>query len=643
MSTDLQNDYKEVKSKISAYQTTVENKKSQELQRKETLGDNFSQKKSSVTKTLDDFTEKTNKSQKEIKNQLDELIDIFSLTTPRSTSSDTVNILLKYFTEAALATKGRLKDIIVTETVSTLGCAQEQEFEATTLYVRVQSVDIFKKLVEDPADPIANFLYEKEPVDINTLPFSMNRELYNRLQNIGFSYNQEYTQNYVGASGQEMFNIEYVTQDGNGTPGDFFKVTLNSRLNNVNRVGDFLVDYYSSINILDFEVLYANIMNILTGMIDFSLNIPKDQLEVNGYLQKILQRIMGLCFDERKEIDVAGTSKLSDLDFIDDTFYELSPQDLRSLNDEIDNIVKGVTEFQDCGNVRFPINVDSTSLMIQKVRNAKNDTEAAALVQSSLDELSKDPNWLLNYPSGLQINLSVKFDYLRQLPKAIMSSIISPKVLLGLMVMIKALKSEIADLVEDAKTFLLAFKNYITQIMSKITAIFVEEIFKLIKKNIKLLVESLVFEIATEAKDKRLKMIASITFVLYQLASIAIDFRRCKSVVDELLKLLSLALKNSGLQIPNFVLFGAQFLNGVSDTRAFANVIENLQKSGLPTGDLPDGSPNQINRAFFNMIKGQNAEQAENGKSEIFIPPLTVITASGPGYTKPVKASGKSY
>jgi hypothetical protein len=43
------------------------------------------------------------------------------------------------------------------------------------------------------------------------------------------------------------------------------------------------------------------------------------------------------------------------------------------------------------------------------------------------------------------------------------------------------------------------------------------------------------------------------------------------------------------------------------------------------------------------MIKGQNSEQAENGKTEIFIPPLTVITAAGPGYSKPVKASGKSY
>jgi hypothetical protein len=642
MSTDLQNDYSEVKSKISAYKTTVENKKNIDTLNRESSADNFSRKKSSVSKTLDDFTENTSKSQKEVKNQLDELIDIFSLLTPKEGSSSTVNTLVKYFTEAALATKGKLKDIVITETVSTLGCAQEQQFEATTVYVRVQSIDIFKKLVEDPNDPIANFLYEKEPVDVNTLPFSMNRELYGRLQNVGQSYNQEYSQNYIGASGQEMFNIEYVNQDGSGTPGDFYKVTLNSRLNDVNRVGDFLVDYYSSINVLDFDVLYANIMNLLTGMVDFSLNVPKDQLEVNGYLQKILQRIMGLCFDERREIDVAGTSKLSDLDFIDDSFYELSPQDLRSLNDEIDNIVKGVVEFEDCGNVRFPINVDATSLMIQKVRDAANDTEKASLVESSLDELSKDPNWLLSYPSGLQINLAVKFDYLKKLPMAIMSSIISPKVLLGLMVMIKALKSEIADLVEDAKTFLLAFKNYIIQIMSKITSIFVEELFKLIKKNIKLLVESLIFEIATEAKDKRLRIISSITFVLYQLASIVVDYRRCKSVVDELLKLLSLALKNLGLEIPSFILFGSQFLSGVSDTRSFANVIQNLQKIGLPTGDLPDGSPNLMNQGLFQLIKGQNQEQAENGQTQTMIPSLTVITPAGIGKTKPVKAYGKS-
>ncbi len=41
----------------------------------------------------------------------------------------------------------------------------------------------------------------------------------------------------------------------------------------------------------------------------------------------------------------------------------------------------------------------------------------------------------------------------------------------------------------------------------------------------------------------------------------------------------------------------------------------------------------------FGMIKGQNKEQAENGKTEIYIPPLAVAG----GFTKPTKGKGKSY
>lgn len=642
MSTDLQNDYSEIKSKISAYRTTNESKRAQVLQTKERSGNSFEGKKSDAVKQLEDFTENTRKSQKEVANQLDELIEIFKISTP-SSSYASINLLVQYFIQASIATKGRIKDIVISETINTIGCSQEQEFDAQSpLYIKVQSVDVFKQLVEDPQNLIASFLYEKEDINVGTIPFSMNREMYNRLQNIGQTFDQEYSTNYIGASGQQLFNFEYVTQDGNGVPGDYYKVTLNSRANNVNRVSDFLVDYYSSIQIIDFEVLYAKIMNLLSGMVDFSLNIPKDQLEIDGYFQKILQRIMGLCFDSRREIDVAGTAKLSELDFIDESFYELSPQDLRTLNNEIDNIVNGVVEFSDCDNVKFPINTDSMSSMIQQVRDADNDTERVALVEKSLNEMSEDPNWLLNYPSGLQINLAVKTDFLRKLPRAIMSSIISPKVLLGMMVMIKALKSEIADLVEDVKSFLLAFKNYIIQIMSKILAIFKEELFNLIKKNIKKLVQQLIFDIATEAKDKRLRIIASVSYILLQVFSAVIDYRRCKSIVDEIVNLLRLGLKQLNTDLPAFTLFGSQFLGGVSDTRAFANVIENLQKSGLPTGDLPDGSPNQMNMAIMNQIKGQNLEQAENGKTEIWIPPLAVVGV-GAGTTSPIKAYGKSY
>jgi hypothetical protein len=42
----------------------------------------------------------------------------------------------------------------------------------------------------------------------------------------------------------------------------------------------------------------------------------------------------------------------------------------------------------------------------------------------------------------------------------------------------------------------------------------------------------------------------------------------------------------------------------------------------------------------MSMVKGMNQEQAENGKTEVFIPPLTITPA---GITLPSKGVGKSY
>ena len=640
MGVDLSNDYKEIKSKISAYKTTVESKKNQKLLEREASQDGYTPSKSEVLKTLEDFGANTNKSQKQVKSQFDELIDIFNFSTPQ-TGNAGIDELLSYFVKAAINTKGRISEILVSETISAIGCSQEQEFVPTKVYVKVTQIDLFKQLLENPDDEIATLLYEKDVTSVTTQPYSMNRELYNRLQKLGVSFNDEYGTNYIGGSGNQIFDIKYVQQDNLGNQGDFFEVTLNSRQNNLNRISDFLVDYYSSVNLVDFDVLFAKIMNRLTNMIDFSLNIPKDQLEIDGYFARIIQRMLGLCTDN-KEIDVAGTAKLSDYDFIDDSFYELSPQDLRIIESEIENIVNGVIEFEDCGNVKFPTNVEGTKNLINKVRDADSDTEKAQLVQESLDELSKDPNWLLQYPAGLSINLAIKTEFLKELPRQILATLLSPKIILAIISMVKVLGSTIADAIEDIRTFLLSFKKFIIGVIRRIQAIYTEELFKLIRRNIRRLTDTILLEIAVEAKDKRLKMIATISYILLQTFSAVIDYRRCKSVVDELLRLLNLGLRQLNLQVPSFALFSAGLLDGISDTRAFANVIENLQKSGLPTGDLPDGSPNVMNNAFLNMIKGMNQEQAENGKTEIWVPSLNVASVP-PGKTFPVRAYGKSY
>ena len=70
-----------------------------------------------------------------------------------------------------------------------------------------------------------------------------------------------------------------------------------------------------------------------------------------------------------------------------------------------------------------------------------------------------------------------------------------------------------------------------------------------------------------------------------------------------------------------------------------ANTIENLQKLGLPTGDLPDGSPNLMLPAILQQIKGVNEESVTNSKTETWCAPVPV----GLVLTSFIRCSGKNY
>jgi hypothetical protein len=126
------------------------------------------------------------------------------------------------------------------------------------------------------------------------------------------------------------------------------------------------------------------------------------------------------------------------------------------------------------------------------------------------------------------------------------------------------------------------------------------------------------------------------------------DWRKCKSVVDELLWLLKIATTGwgpnsllSGFKgtIPYPLLLAARFLDGYSETRAFIGTIEELQKLGIPTGPMPDGSPNLGLLAMFGQMKAMAIEQAENGKVEIAVDPLSFTPA---GLTNGIVIFGKS-
>jgi hypothetical protein len=647
MATDRKQGYKDATSKINSYNTTVSTQATEKTLKKLSLGNNFELSKSESVKQLNNIGDTKQRLQSEIKNQYEELIDLVKTSLPSkpTSNSNTINFLVKQVLQASQNTKSRISEVVIEESMKVAGCSQEQTFEGNAdnngpnkIYVRVNQIDLFKLLKKDPSEGYNKILYEKENPVTGMIPFPMDKELYNRLQNEGVSLSDEFGSDYIGASGKQIMDVKYVTeyvQNGTTYYGDFYEITLRNRPN-LNRVSDFLRDYYKSIDMLNFDALMPKIMNSLTEFIDISGGLTTSDKEEQSKFEKVIQRILGLCFDSNKEIDVSGTAKLSSLDNLDDSFFEMTSSDLRNIENQINNMVLGVTEFEDCGNVKLPVNTQAIFEDINEIRELPENEKVDAFIEKT-EKLAKDENWKLQLADGINIDVAIKDGLLKVIPRAVVTTILSPKVLLGLMVILKSLGSTIVDEIEDFATFMKNMKTYLVNMVSRIASIFVEELFKLLKKNIRRLVETLMVEIIKESKNAQLKVITGIIYILLQLASVVVDWRQCKSVVDEILNLLNLAIPG-GSRPPTFALATAGLLPGSSPTRAMANITEKIQKLGLPTGDMPDGSPNLILPATLQQLKGAKDEKLENGVVHTWCAPVAV----GLVVTGPIRCTGKS-
>lgn len=644
MGLDNKKDKETIKSKIGAYKTLNAEKRKEAEEKRSANKNAREQKKAELAEQIAEKKERAKQARDKTTNQLKDLLEIYKEILPKKPGGDSLGILGTLFLEAAENTKSRMVQILVDEMLSTLGCSEEQTYNSfinVPIYIDVKTVDLYKILKKPPTDPSVKFLYEKSETPNGTVPYAMNLELYNRLQS-NVSFSQEYGNKYIGASGQQLFDIEYVTSYVNSSQqtitGDFFKITLQSQQNANLSVSQFLFDYFTSIEIFDMDTLMANIMNYLTGAFDIG-NSNEDLTEKMKFITFML-RIMGICTDPNKKIDVSGVAKVPELDLINDDFFTVSNLEQRSIENQVNLIANGLVEFESCDNIQLPTNPVAVDNVLTDVISANTTKEKIDKLLNGINDISKDPNW----QGGLSLNINGEMivNLILNLPLILLQTILSPKVLLGFMVMVKAILYNVDTSFNNLTEFCLKFKKIVVNLQRKLFSIFVEELFNVIKKEIKKLVEGLLLDIINEAKNKQIAMYSTIIYVLLQLANAIIDYGNCKSVIDEVLKLLNLGLSQLNLGLPMFALAAANLLGGISDTRAYSNVIEGLQKAGIPTDDNGDGSPNLMNASFKGIISGMNKEQAENGKTEIFIPPLTVVSL-GAGITKPAKGYGKSY
>lgn len=699
---DLNNADEKINSRISALKTSVDVLKS-EKDLKKSVGDAFQKSQENITSQLNKIKDLQKRFQREPPNSMDQLLSFLGQT--RGTNIETLRYLRRKILDTSSSMEPKMVAILKEESIKALGCSQEQTYKGRKasdfqlqplstipqgpndgfLYIPVQSVDFFSNLKNSPDTLIGKAYYEKPQPSADPIfkPFGgqetypMNKQL-NQLMdsaNQGRSMNQILGKDYAGVSGQPLFDVQYTLTNGLGISGNFFRVGLIDRVDNsgntVNKVGEFISDYYSTIKIVDNVDVTLQLVNIISQAVNIKGEVGFGELEKQSRFALIVQRILGLCFDNRREIDVSGIAKIAELDGVDESFWELNEIDLRNIELSIANVQRGVMEFEDCENVKLPVDADNLVDQLVQFRDFTASTveQQIQTAEKILDSISENPEWKALIPGNFNVGIAINNQIIKKIPLAIAATVLTPKVLLPIFTVMAITQSaatftynqvvtsanteitsantfitsantmqteigqEGSNIITSGADFLKKWKTFSIGVISRINEEFLRTLYEILKRDILGLIAVIIQDIEKTKVLKKYAIILRLLELTIIVARLINDYKRCKSLLSSILLLLNLInglgkkpLVGGRQDIPLPLLLAASLLPGFSPERATINFIEKLQELGIPTGVLPDGSPNLM--LLYNLLsnKAFDEERAANEKIRVVLDsPVTAV------------------
>ncbi len=677
-SVDVNDSKNNIESRIKALKTYRDLSASEKKSRRDTQN-SFQQKTSELANQLNKITEQQKRFQRSIEDRYEQMTNFIKSVGGGGNQTATEKYIRSVLLEVVTKIEPDIQEIILKSSLKALGCSEEQSYNSinldsykTTLeeggflpedqkiIFPVQSIDILFNLKKEPDTNFGKFYYEKpEPSSdpefkpyggFESFPMNKLLNLLMQEQNQGKYLSQVIGEVYNGISNQPLFDMRYVTVNQFGVTGNFFEIILIQRSNDgENTVGSFLSDYFKTIKIVDSVSVISSLVQSLTGAISMSTNSGVDDIKNQSKFEKIIQRILGLCFDSRQEIDVSGVAKIAELDGVDDSFFELTEVDLREIDVEIANIQQGVVEFIDCDVVKVPVdftNLTDQLIVFREFENDLTNGEKVEQMSEILDTISQ-----VNIPSNNeaistpQFNISVNNQIISKLPVAVISSILTPKTLLPIFAMLAVAQSKASvtyneavtanntlvdpvnnasnqttNLISDASDFIKKFRSFSIEVSSDVSQIFLNALFDILKRDILSLLRSTISDIIRTRVSKKYRAILRLLQCALIITQLLRNFKKCKSLLNSIENILNLinGFPTIQRQYPDALLLFSPLLPGISPERGTINAITLLQDLGIDTGPNTDGSPNLMLQFLSSTIKGYDSEISENGKIEGF-------------------------
>jgi len=567
-----------------------------------------------VKKSINSFSSKLkskNQNKKDIFGEIINTAEDFLGTTKEDSINPKKKPLVKskikkFANDSAHITLQSSKQIVIDETKNILFggtgiCGGNLTLTGNTITISPKEFDFLNMLKVDPDSMTGKVVYEGSVISGE---IQFNKELYNCFS--GSTYT------FLKRDGNVLFDI---TWDVNN------QVYIVSRLTEIYQpqIATFLNDYYSTIE-------YPNTEHVLkTAML---MTLQGDGTEPSLFntgminLDRLLQKLFSLCGtpsntgsplknNTREQFNEDESEMESYFDFNDTEGIDMDDEDARK---------RRVLKFRDCGNFESPVNSnhmeDFTYLLDKKNLDENIDNTLNKAASDVYEQAQSGINF-----DGFQLSLFNTF--ILKVPKAIVMSILSPKMFFPVVVLYKMFKASNLPVLEIMKKLSKMFFNIIKNVFWK----FIKTFWGFIKKELLKFIKDTAARILKN-KLKRFKSII-LALIALLLKILQTGIGSCEEIFNVILSTINGALNAPmKIPIPGLLLSLSDGLPGYSTDRAFMNATERMQSMGINTGTLY-GSPNKALSFAKAMIDGVSEEEDSNSFIKIALKP-TIIPA-GPG------------
>jgi len=525
---------------------------------------------------------------------------------------------------AANLTLGQAKEIAINRLSEALFmgdgiCGSKSVFDVDSIQLSPEEFDFLNIFTLDPDSTCGQLVYESKSPDKNKE--KLNRNLYDLMANGG-------THTYTSNNGNDLFTTSWNAGTQKFTFSGFTRGT-----SGVINVQDFITDYYNSLE-------FSDINDIVKKCMLFTINGGASCSESTKFTKslnislRLIDKLLKICGGTNRDllknqtpVDMFNEND-EDLEF----YFDFDSVEGIDLDDE-DSRNRGVLKFKSCDDFEIPV----SDMHIEDFIFLSRGKNVQDSVNQVLENVARDASEQSNGSLSINILLDALLNnFILYIPKMLVMSVLSAKIFLPLIILYKIFKTMAINVYLNAKELIRKFKSAVRKIVSDLFWLFIREFWRLVKIDLLAFVNEVVQRILKNKYKRYLLIITSLIAFLKKVLENGID--NCYAIFQTILTTIEAALNQRlSVSVPSLLLLFSDKLPGYSQDRAFMNIMNRLEASGIPTGPL-FGESNDIGNLVKSIIDGHTEEEDANSFVKIVLqggtlpgPPLAGGAVIPPG------------